>query len=277
MQLNLPNINITGNNNEEIVNVLQRYRKELNFLLMNLDLDNMPNVANKLTDINGNMSLIQQDIDSILLTVQNAQGDIAALQITADSIQSQVSDAQGNISNLIQTSNLIASQVQDLQGNVSTLSQTATSLTTRISNAEGSISTLSQTATSLTSRISNAEGSISSLSQTVNGISITVQGKTSISEVVSYLSVTQSGIKIASQNIDLTGITTLYAAGSTTSYIMCNGSNMVMYYNDSEFFRIQIDSIFGTDIYSSYGPLFFMGNIDFSQATSVNGLTVSFA
>ena len=256
MQLNLPNITITGNNNDEIVNVLQRYRKELNFLLMNLDLDNMPNVANKLTDINGNMSLIQQDIDSILLTVQNAQGDIAALQITADSIQSQVSDAQGNISNLIQTSNLIASQVQDLQGNVSTLSQTATSLT---------------------SRISNAEGSISSLSQTVNGISITVQGKTSISEVVSYLSVTQSGIKIASQNIDLTGITTLYAAGSTTSYIMCNGSNMVMYYNDSEFFRIQIDSIFGTDIYSSYGPLFFMGNIDFSQATSVNGLTVSFA
>lgn len=258
MQLNLPNITITGNNNDEIVNVLQRYRKELNFLLMNLDLDNMPNVANKLTDINGNMSLIQQDIDSILLTVQNAQGDIAALQITADSIQSQVSDVQGNVSNLIQTSNLIASQVQDLQGNVSTLSQTATSLT---------------------SRISNAEGSISSLSQTVNGISITVQGKTSISEVVSYLSVTQSGVKIASQNIDLTGITTLYAPGSTSSYTVFYGSSLQLYHNNELFFTVSTDSIVSGAMVSApsnSAGIRFYNTVDFSYA-DVNGLTVSFA
>jgi chaperonin cofactor prefoldin len=235
MQLNVPNITITGNNNEEIVNVLQRYRKELNYLLMNLDLDNMPNVANKLTDIEGNYSIIQQEVNSILLSVG------------------------------------------DIEGNVSSLVQTAEGLQTRVSTAEGNISTLTQTATTLQSRIETAEGNISTITQNVDDVTVAVSKKTTIGEVVNYLSVSQSGVKINANNIDLTGITRLYSPTMSDSYAEFYGSYFALVFRGEEIFRIHPDSIAGTDIYEPTGAgLRFFGGVYFNDA-DVYGLTVSFA
>jgi hypothetical protein len=256
MQLNVPNITITGNNNEEIVNVLQRYRKELNYLLMNLDLDNMPNVANKLTDIEGNYSIIQQEVNSILLSVGDIEGNVSALQIQADGIQTQVMDIEGNVSSLVQT---------------------AEGLQTRVSTAEGNISTLTQTATTLQSRIETAEGNISTITQNVDDVTVAVSKKTTIGEVVNYLSVSQSGVKINANNIDLTGITRLYSPTMSDSYAEFYGSYFALVFRGEEIFRIHPDSIAGTDIYEPTGAgLRFFGGVYFNDA-DVYGLTVSFA
>ena len=298
MQLNVPNITITGNNNEEIVNVLQRYRKELNYLLMNLDLDNMPNVANKLTDIEGNYSIIQQDVNSILLSVGDIEGNVSALQIQADGIQTQVMDIEGNVSSLVQTAEGLQTQVNDIngnistitqtvngiqtrvstaEGNISTLTQTAEGLQTRVSTAEGNISTLTQTATTLQSRIQTAEGNISTINQKVDSVTITVSQKTTIGEVVNYLSVSQSGVKINANNIDLTGITRLYSPTMSDSYAEFYGSYFALVFRGEEIFRIHPDNIAGTDIYEPTGAgLRFSGGVYFNDA-DVYGLTVAFA
>jgi len=75
--LNLPNLNFNIDSGtdkqtlEQIVDSLSKYRKELNFLLMNLDTDNMPFIESKLTDIDGNFSSIIQTVDDVTLNFSN--------------------------------------------------------------------------------------------------------------------------------------------------------------------------------------------------------------
>ena len=140
--INLPTIDFAidgGSNKQElqqILDALTKYRKELNFLLMNLDTDNMPAVAGLLEDLDGNFSMINQQIDGITLAVGNAQGDISALEITVGGIQTTVASHGTTIgshtSQITQLSNEISSVVSftDVTGNqiASKINQTATTI-----------------------------------------------------------------------------------------------------------------------------------------------------
>src|SRR5690554_1802352 len=118
MNIQLPNLDINideGLDNKEILqqilDAIHKQRKELNFYLMNLNEDNMPTIAGRMEDIEGNISLIDQNIDEILLLVANNAGDIASLSVRADQIQAQVADNAGNISSLSLRADEIAGRV----------------------------------------------------------------------------------------------------------------------------------------------------------------------
>lgn len=95
--INLPAINITESdlNSKEsmnqILDTLQKYRKELNFLLMNLDIDNMPIISERIENIEGDYSILQQSVDGISMEVGNIQGDVSTLTLTTEGLQSTVS------------------------------------------------------------------------------------------------------------------------------------------------------------------------------------------
>jgi len=119
--LNLPNLNFNIDSGtdkqtlEQIVDSLSKYRKELNFLLMNLDTDNMPFIESKLTDIDGNLSSVVQTVDAINLTVGSNTGDISNLQIQANSISSTVAGNTGDISAVTQTANAVTLDFANLK------------------------------------------------------------------------------------------------------------------------------------------------------------------
>jgi predicted nucleic acid-binding Zn-ribbon protein len=155
---------------ESILDTLQLYRKELNFLLMNLGADNMPSVIGRIEDTEGNISHISQTIDDITLTVANGQGDIAQLQVRADQISAQVANAQGDVASLIIRADSITQTVSNQAGQISQIKQTAASIQSTVSNQAGEISVIKQTAQGIQSQVSNQSGQISTLTQTAQGL-----------------------------------------------------------------------------------------------------------
>ncbi len=397
MNIKLPNLDINideGLDNKEILqqilDAINKQRKELNFYLMNLSEDNMPTIAGRMEDMEGNISLINQDIDEILLLVANnaediaalsvradqiqaqvannagdiaalniradqiqAQvannaGDIAALSIRADEIQAQVTDNAGNIASLSLRADEIAGRVADAEGNISQLviradeietvvvdnheyvttqlvllgdeivevettlsnqisivSQTASQIQTQVSNLVTEVSDLSITVTenysTLTQRADSIESTVSSISyevselsttvtenystltqradrieSTVSSISYSVDGleddmdwaysqiiqladeitvKVTIDDVVNYLSIDRSGVKIHANNIDLTGITTIYSSNGRY-YTEMYGNSLIINIS-GESFTIQYDGVAGWNIYTDGEPIRF--------------------
>ena len=248
MKLNVPNINLTGDNNQEIIDILHRYRKELNFLLMNLDESNMPGVANRLEGLDGSFSQISQEVDAITLAVGNAQGDIASLQLTATGLQTQVSNQAGDISTLTQTVDGIQTTVNS---HSTTLGQHSSSIT--------------QLSSSISSKVSYTD---------YNG-----------NTIASLINQTATTISISADKINLTGITTLY---STTSgrYARYNAAGDFSCYEQNSAFFSVYNAGGGDFSLLRYGTAFLnasslvsgvsaYGIWDFSSAT-VNGLTVRF-
>ena len=207
---------------KKLYNVVRELQEMLQFVLTNLDGDNIEGyeeIFNRLEGADGAISILKQTADEIMMQVRknsdqiseldiradgitarvqdNEQG-IAELEITAAGISQRVADTEGNLSSLQQTADGLTSRVSSAEGNISTLQQTAGGLTSRVSSAEGNISTLQQTAGGLTSRVASAEGSISTLRQTANGLSSTV----------SDLSGKYTSIKQTVDSIDLTGVVT---------------------------------------------------------------------
>lgn len=162
--ISLPSINISESDfqsketMEQILDTLQKYRKELNFLLMNLDVDNMPEVGGLIGDIQGNYSLIQQDLDGIIMQVGNIQGDVSSLALTAEGLQTQVSNNTGQISTLTQTAEGLQTQVASLDSEVGGFYSEITQLSNEISSivsftdVTGNMiaSRINQTATTIT-------------------------------------------------------------------------------------------------------------------------------
>ena len=193
MMLNLPDISqaFNGNTNEQILDSLQKYRKELNFLLMNLDESNMPSIAGRLDGIDGSFSLIQQDLSSITLAVGNAQGDISALSITVGGISTTVSNHTGQISTINQT--------------VSGIQSTVSSHTTTIGTH--------------TSQITQMSNNISSI------VSFTdVTGD----QIASKINQTATTISLSASKIDLTGITRIYDPANTAKYAEFTGNQLTL-------------------------------------------------
>ena len=267
--INLPTLDFTINSNtnkkelEQILDTLVKYRKELNFLLMNLDADNMPSIAGLIQDAYGNISLISQSIDEIRLLVADAENNIASLTVQSDNIMLLVSDNSSNIASLQIRADSIESSVADNASNISIVEQTATQIQSTVSNQAGQISSLTQTASGLQSTVSNQAGQISNITQTVNGIQSTVSSQNtsignmqssitqlsaSISSVVSFTDIdgndvvskinqTATTIQIQASKINLVGMTTLYGNDSGDRVVVNNGR--IDFYNDGDnVFRI---------------------------------------
>lgn len=203
--INLPSLsfNIDESSDKETLNnildTLQLYRKELNFLLMNLDEDNMPSVIGRIEDGEGNISNISQTVDEISMTVSSNAGDISNLQIKADQISAKVANAQGDIAALVITANGISSTVASHTGQISQINQTASGIQTQVSNQAGQISSLSQTASSIQTQVTNNKGEISTVKQTASGLQTQVSNnKNDISTVTQ----TVNGIRSQVSSLD---------------------------------------------------------------------------
>ena len=314
--INLPTIDFTinsGSNKQElqqILDTLTKYRKELNFLLMNLDADNMPTIAGYIEDAFGNISLIQQTIDEITIMVGNAEGDIASLQVRADSISALVGNNAADIASLVIRAGSIETAVSNNAGDISTLTQTAQGIQTQISDSAGAIATLTQTAQGIQTQVTNNAGQISSVVQTVNGIQSTVashttelgsvystitQLSTSISskvsysdytgtEIVSLIEQTPNSIKLSANKVDLTGITTIYGTSPNSTFATFNSySDFYIQDGGNKIFQVTNDidggtvGAFNKDYFKmGYYGLFAYGKWNFNNAT-VTGLNATYS
>ena len=256
MNIQLPNLDINideGLDNKEILqqilDAIHKQRKELNFYLMNLNEDNMPTIAGRMEDIEGNISLIDQNIDEILLLVANNAGDIASLSVRADQIQAQVADNAGNISSL---------------------SLRADAIETTVANNSGNISQLQQTANSIISRVAYLEDDFDWAYSEIRQLADEITAKVTIGDVVNYLSINRSGVQIHAGNIDLTGITTIYSSDGRY-YTEMYGSDLSINVG-SERFSIGYDGIVGWNIYTKGEPIrFYRADIFFETDVDFNG------
>ena len=239
MMLNLPDISqaFNGNTNEQILDSLQKYRKELNFLLMNLDESNMPEIAGRLDGIDGSFSLIQQDLSSITLAVGNAQGDISALSLRADGIDLAVSNNAGSISALSLTVDGISTTVSNQAGQISTINQTVSGIQTTVSSHTTTIGTHTSQITQLDSEIS----SVVSWTDVTGNM------------VASLINQTATTITLQASKIDLTGITTIYGS-SAGDYVTVNSGMMSFFDSYNEVFRI-LPTTVGAALYNPSGTV----------------------
>ena len=112
-------------------------------------------------------------------------------------------------------------QLQGLEGQMASLSVTAEGIATRVSDVEGNISTLTQTSNAISARVQSAEGTITSLSATVSGMKLEVVN----GEQWSMISLTQNGVAISSQAIQITGMVT-FTSLQTSGQSIINGDNI---------------------------------------------------
>lgn len=134
----------------------------------------------------------------VYVQLQGLEGQMASLSVTAEGIATRVSDVEGNISTLTQTSNAISARVQ---------------------SAEGNITSLTATVNGLNSTVSGLDGKYTSLSQTVSGMKLEVIN----GEQWSMISLTQNGVAISSQAIQITGMVTFASLADSNSVTTING------------------------------------------------------
>lgn len=247
--VNLPSINISGDDFKsqetmnQILDTLQKYRKELNFLLMNLDSENMPAIAGVLKDYDGNFSIINQEIDQITLAVGDNAGNIASLVITAQEIQTQVSDNAGNISTLTQTA-------QGLQSTVSSHSTTIGSHSTQITQLSNQIN-LKVTAGDVVNMLNINQSGLQ-----INANNIDLTGITHIYDPMStrnYARINGAVLEIVEQN------TVLFS-------IQPFGSSVALW---GRGYNIDIASGLDVSGYSYLNGAKFYGTVDFSSANVI--------
>lgn len=127
---------------EERMNRVQQYLfmllEQLRYALSNLSADNFNE-----TDLK---ELQEETVAGISSVVTDLEGNVSILQQTASSLTSQISSISGDVSTLQQTAAGLIVRVSNAEGDISSLEQTASSLTTRVSDAEGDISVVSQKA-----------------------------------------------------------------------------------------------------------------------------------
>lgn len=138
--------------------------------------------------------------EPVYVQLQGLEGQMASLSVTAEGIATRVSDVEGNISTLTQTSNAISARVQ---------------------SAEGNITSLTATVNGLNSTVSGLDGKYTSLSQTVSGMKLEVIN----GEQWSMISLTQNGVAISSQAIQITGMVT-FTSLQTSGQSIINGDNI---------------------------------------------------
>jgi len=236
---------------KKMYNFCRELQEMLQFVLSNLDGDNIEGyeeIFNRLKDGEGNVSVLKQTANSILMQVQqngekigslqvtaeqisarvqDTEKGVADLRITADGISQRVADNAGNITSLQTTASGLAGQVSDMEGNISRLQVTASGLKSQVSNMEGSVSSVEQTASSLSSRVSSMEGSLSTVQQTAN----------SLTSTVSDLNGKYTSIKQTVDSINLTGTVTFNDL-ETEGKSVINGGNITTGEVDAQYLRL---------------------------------------
>ena len=313
--IQFPNLDINideGLDNKEILqqilDAIHKQRKELNFYLMNLNEDNMPTIAGRMEDIEGNISLIDQNIDEILLLVANNAGDIASLSVRADQIQAQVADNAGNISSLSLRADEIAGRVVDAENNISQLSIRADEIETVVvdnheyvttqlgllgdeiveveTTLSNQISTVSQTASQIQTQVSNLVTEVSNLGTTVTqNYSTLTQRADSIESTVSSVSRSVDGLeddmdwaysKITQLSDEITAKVTI---GDVVNYLSINRSGVQIHANNIDLTGITRIYSPDTDSYAtfdSYGDFYITHdrNRVFEIYNTIDGISI---
>jgi len=127
-KVNLPSP-YRGESTDETVDILMdtvlKLRKELQFLMYNLDDENVPGLNSIVEDVSGNYTLIQQNANSITTLAEDVSGNYTLIQQNATSITSLVSDVNDNYS-------LIQQNASDITLKVSTSEYTASIIVSKI-------------------------------------------------------------------------------------------------------------------------------------------------
>ena len=223
---------------KKLYNVVRELQEMLQFVLANLDGDNIEGykeIFNRLEGADGAVSLLKQTAEEISAQVRRGTGQIAdlivradgitqrvqdtekgvgELKVTADGISQRVADNAGNITSLQTTASGLAGRVSDAEGNISSLHMTASGLKSQVSNVEGSLSTVQQTASSLTSTVSDLNGKYTSIKQTVDSIGL--EGVVTFTDLEKKGKSTINGGNISTGNIDLESVTLSNNYGSLT-------------------------------------------------------------
>lgn len=246
--INLPSINIGSDDFKSkeamnnILDTLTKYRKELNFLLMNLDIDNMPSIGGIISDIEGNYSVLNQTVDGVIIQVGNTQGDLADLVITAQGIQSQVTTNKGDISTVTQTANGLSSTVSSLSSTVGTNSSNISQLSNEIT---AKVSTTDYTGNEIVSRLN-----LTSTTLTVDALKINLNG---ITRVNKELQLGSSGVELGT----------------------------IRFHNNAMISATDLGVMVGLCLSASNVEIgsytWFSGQVHFGEATSVTGLNIAFS
>lgn len=205
---------------KKLYNVVRELQEMLQFVLSNLDGDNIERyeeVFNRLEGADGAVSILKQTADEISAEVRKNGDKIAKLSVTAEAITQRVSDTEKGVGELKVTAESISQRVSDNEGNIGSLTVTAQGLEARVQDTEGNVSVLQQTAKGLESRVSDAEGGLSSLEQTAErissrvsdaetGLSSITQTAGEISSTVSDLSGKYTSLKQTVDGFDFTGV-----------------------------------------------------------------------
>ncbi len=223
---------------KKLYNVVRELQEMLQFVLANLDGDNIEGykeIFNRLEGADGAVSLLKQTAEEISAQVRRGTGQIAdlivradgitqrvqdtekgvgELKVTAEGISQRVADNAGNITSLQTTASGLAGRVSDAEGNISSLHMTASGLKSQVSNVEGSLSAVQQTASSLTSTVSDLNGKYTSIKQTVDSIGL--EGVVTFTDLEKKGKSTINGGNISTGNIDLESVTLSNNYGSLT-------------------------------------------------------------
>lgn len=131
-------------------------------------------ISNRVTNNEGDISLLKQRADEFSVAITNAEGDISQLKQKADEFSTKIADNEGNISSLTQRADEFGVALEGVNGDIAALQLKDDELRVSIENAEGGISNLQQTANGFSVTISNMQGNISSLQQTDKEIKASV-------------------------------------------------------------------------------------------------------
>ena len=268
--VNLPNISISNEDfksqetMEQILDTLMKYRKELNFLLMNLDEENMPVIDEKMDGLYGRMETVDgqvsefiQTVDGFRMTVSNYEGQVSEFIQTVDGFQTTVSNYEGQVSQFVQTVDGFQTTVANYQGQVSQFTQTVNGFQTQVSNYASEVGTfnseITQLAESISSKVSYTD---------YNG-----------REIVSLIEQTASSIKLSASKIDLTGITRIYSTSGNYYTEMFGSSLYVVVGRDK--LRIGHDGVVGWRFDTGGEPLnFYGGNVYFNDSVDFSNATI---
>ena len=283
MAVNIPSLNVNAigeglkdqNNYEAILDVLQRYRKELNFYLMNLDLDNMPVVAENIDGLHGRMETVDGQVSEFIQTV--------------DGFQTTVSNYQGEVSQFTQTVDGFQTTVANYQGEVSQFTQTVDGFQTTVANYQGEVSQFTQTVNGFQSQVSNYASEVGTFNSTISQLAGQVSSKVSYTDytgvnLVSMIEQTAANIKLSASKIDLSGVTTIYG---NNGYTRMGGTGLSIVSPFDNTFKISWDTYIGyelgrgvtskwPDVVWFDGSALFNGYVNFSDAT-IEGLELRFA
>ena len=195
---------------EEKLNRIESYLwmllEQLRYTLSNLGEDNFNETS---------LKKIGEAINApVISVVTDLQGNVSSLEQTASSLTTRISNAEGDISTLEQTASSLTTRIGNAEGDISSLEQTASSLTTRVSNAEGDISQVSQTANKINWIVASGT-SASNMTMTSDAINV-ISDQIGITGYVTFSSLETAGQSVINgDNIELKAD----ADGDSVSYL----------------------------------------------------------